>query len=202
MSKTKILATIFLCCFALLSFAISCYSVAYLFSNGDNYTEEYRIYSEIKDYTSLTELRGKLQSLNVEYEIADGKLTLEEYAHISFNVNSGDLCHVFEDSYMQNFKTIDSEDFSVVEVSTELEDGKIIETFYLKDGSTIFNKEGNNYYGKHVSVALILFSVSLAVGLIFVSVAFTPSSKKDNKPNASKKATAKKSTVKKDTSEE
>ena len=170
MSKKTLVKDIALFVVALILLSCAVLSTVHLYSNGTDYTEEYKVYEQVKDLNTLEHARKTLQNLKIEYRITDKTLTLKDYSHISFSINSDDSILICEDDYMSNFQKLAEEDLSIVEVHGISQGSKIVEKVTIKTNPCVYTKLGNHYFVKHKGV-----SVPLVFGYLlgFVVLAFS-----------------------------
>lgn len=121
-------------------------SLVYISSNGQDYTEEYKVYKEVKSITELNKVREKLQDLRLEYTVTSTKLLLNDYDHVSFSVLSDGTCTINSDKFMNNFEKMDNEDLSVAVIHGIKENTKVIEKITIKDNTNVYTKISHRYY--------------------------------------------------------
>lgn len=145
--------------------------------DGVDYTEEYKLYLQVKSYKDYDAIRSKLQSMGVEYRISKGSLSLTEYNNISFT-KTAEGWIIDNNNVMMGFEQLDLADPEQVTIfGTKSQNGDIVETIKLEDNYYHFIKVNNHYsyYNDTLSVffplvASITFaslSLFLACDIIF-----------------------------------
>lgn len=148
-------------------------NINYINSYGDNYTKEYTTYKEVSSIQDLKELRSKLQELNIEYSIKDSTLTIKNNTLVSFEIKNDDTCYVSHNSFIKNFKKLDEEDRSVVEIHGILKEGEIKEKITIEDVSEyMFTKVDNKYYAQKTLTPLILILFGVAAAAVSFTLLF------------------------------
>ena len=151
-------------------------------SIGTDYTKEYNIYKEIKDITSLDELRETLQNKKVKYTISSHNLSLSDYKNISFSRQITDNSwKINSNKVMENFTKLDSEDLSIVIISGELHEGKFVEKISISNNGYTFTKLNDNYYYKQDSfIYTVCSSLCISLSMIITIANISKAVKKRN----------------------
>ena len=143
-----------------------------VYDYGKDYTEEYQIYSDIKDFISLEDIRSKLQELKIEYTISSNSITLERYDNISFEKRDASW-QIKENTIMSGFELLDNEDLNEVTITGKTtDDGNFKEVIRYKNGKHHLSKIDNIYYADYFwelvlpLPIIILFSLGI---LFFIS---------------------------------
>lgn len=141
------------------------YSMVYLNSNGDNYTEEYKIFKQLEDQTSLNELSKKLKELKLEYEVEDNILKTPKYDEIEFKVHDDGTCKISITYPMMNFKKLDEKNIDEVKIEGILKNGEVVEKISIENDGEYYTKINNNYYIYYSAVAsaMLIFNVGFSI---------------------------------------
>lgn len=132
---------------------------------GKDYTKEYGIYKEVKDYTNLSELREKLQDSKIEYTVTHEKVTLEKYDNISFSVDSNSSCIIDANQIMRGFCKLDGESLDGITISGINMDGKITEVSSYEDDNNVYRKINNKYYKLDLNVIWFILPSTFIAGI-------------------------------------
>ncbi len=181
------------CCviFAIMSLMLLLHSAAMIY--GIDYTDEYNVFKRVKSLSTVSDVRMYLQNLKLEYTVTGNSITLKEYKHVSFSVNSDNTCKINADVYMNNFERLDNEDLSVAQINGILVNDNISETITIEQEDKIYSRKNNHYYVSDqsyrfpmtISIFVLLASSITFMVDIILSLAKSPKEKKP-KENLSK----------------
>lgn len=156
----------------------------YIESDGLDYTEEYKLYKEVKDIQNLDEARTQLKEMKIEYTITEKSITLKDYNYVSFVVNPDNTCAIKSQSYMSCFEKLDTVDLREVKIQGIQENGKFIEKFTMNSGPAIFTKVNNHYFVR--ATYIIWFALAIlgtGITLCTISLVHLTSKRSKSKDN-------------------
>lgn len=81
--------------------------------NGIDYTDEFLLYKEVYQESTVTEVTQKLVNSKLDYTIENSVLSIHKYSNISFDVKSNN-CAVCENNLMEAFLILDSKDLNKI----------------------------------------------------------------------------------------
>ena len=171
MTKKKIVKPIILIIAGVVLLASAIIGSIYHYNDGTDFTDDYKVYNQVKDITTLSEARQTLQSLGMEYVIENQQLSLSDYSNIKFTINANDACAISDNIYMSGFKKLDDEDRSAVKITGVSTDGKISEKITYESFPFEFTKFNNHYYAfSHIVTIGYIISYVLSGFLIVFSI--------------------------------
>jgi len=149
-------------CFVLC--VLTLFMAVYMISScKQDYTEEYRVYCELKTIPSFNELRTTLSQKGIEYKLDNNILTLKGYDNIRFDVLDDGKANISTTDTFKNFEILDSETITNIKIEGKEKDGQITEIKTLSAATTQFIKAPTTYKTfnyANVIYAVIFFIVS------------------------------------------
>ena len=113
-----------LACLLLVSI-VAC--VCFSLNKGTNYTDDYKVYRNVKSIEDTLQLLDYCHTNGIEYAIKDSKFKMEDY-DVSFVLDKSE-CALVPNEHMSNVEFLEKELYGYVMVSTEKdEDGSIVKT--------------------------------------------------------------------------
>ena len=108
-----------------------CACVAFSVLPGSNYTEDYRIYCNVKNITETNSLLDYCHSNNVEYEIKNGCFSMEKY-DVQFSIEKA-LCSIQPASHCSKLALLANDEYRFVTVTArQSKDNKLVQTLSYK----------------------------------------------------------------------
>ena len=151
------------------------------FSSGTNLTDEYHLYTNVKNAEDIDTLRNYLDKKQISYEIESSRLTLKKFDNISFAI-SGNKCSILKNAHMLSCEKLDSENYEELHVeSTYAKDG-MTEKILLKIDGKKYMRLDNVYYMSDI-MAKDIANTILVVSCITIGVFFTVKLVKSYKKN-------------------
>lgn len=128
---------------------------------GIDYTEEYSMYLDINEMSSLEDVEAYLDNLNISYDINESKLTLQDYENIEYVINTDNSSGYLQHSnLMHNLRRLDERDLDIVTVKKETINNETTELIYLETNVLTYTKIANKYYIEPTIIYVILIIVS------------------------------------------
>jgi len=149
--------------FCLVTLIWSLYTISFF---RQDFTEEYRVYCELKNIPSFNELRTTLSQKGIEYKLVNNILTLKGYDNIRFDVLDDGKTNISTTDTFKNFEILDSETITNIKIEGKEKDGQITEIKTLSAATTQFIKESNTYktvnYAEMIA-AIILILIDIVI---------------------------------------
>ena len=126
--------------------ATLCFILGLINNMTNNYTESYRIYEEMKSFSTVTEVKEYLFKANEEYIIKNNKLSLKKHS-IEFDIYPNfENCEIVVNKQMQMFEMLDQENYSSVKTEGKIIKGSgIIEKYTIKSSGKTYVKFNGKY---------------------------------------------------------
>ena len=136
-------------------------------------TYEYVVYKDVKQFTTVDELKEEAKELGIEYIISNGKIKLKNYKMFYFEHDSSGSCEIItKDNTLKAFEVIDSGSLDKVKVEGYLNsEGEIEEKISYSPQGVKVTKIGNNYfryYKKNVFSFVLLVSAALCFSYLLI----------------------------------
>ena len=136
--------------------------VCFSLSKGANYTDDYRIYRNVKNMEDTLQLLDYCHTNGIEYSIKNSKFAMEEY-DVSFVLDKSE-CAIIPNEHMTNIEFLEKELYGYVMVSTDKnDDGSIVKT-------TNFSTLTHKYYqteGSYRVVATWPTTIAIICSVVF-----------------------------------
>lgn len=134
--------------------------------NGIDYSKEYNIYKSVCDKTDLEDITTELEKQKIDYTIKNTVISLDDYSHISFEVDYNNGYKICSNEIMENFKVLDTKDVKkVVEKGQYDEDkGSYVKKYKYNDCSLISGK----YYYLPLVLAIVLIVIMIALFVLAI----------------------------------
>ena len=128
-------------------------AIGLFFGCEKNYTESYMQYKELKDVSTVSELRSYLGRNGIEYTIHDNRLTVNNLRDVSFVIFK-DSCSIISANSMKVFESLDSPDFYSIKTEGVRKSNVIEERHYIMQNGIIYSK----YLGEYKTQSVVLAS--------------------------------------------
>lgn len=154
-----------LVCLLLVSIA-TC--VCFSLSKGTNYTDDYRIYRDVKNMEDTLQLLDYCHENGIEYSINNSKFKMESY-DVSFVLDKSE-CAIIPNEHMTNIEFLEKELYGYVMVSTDKnDDGSIVKTTsYATLSHRYYQTEGSyRVVATWPATIALICSIGFSVALYF-----------------------------------
>lgn len=134
--------------------------------NGIDYSKEYNIYKSVCDKTDLEDITTELEKQKIDYTIENAVISLDDYSHISFEVDYNNGYKICSNEIMENFKVLDTKDVKKVIEKGQYDEskGSYVKKYKYNDCSLISGK----YYYLPIVLGIVLIVIMIALLLLAI----------------------------------